>query len=152
MTPTGIRTAVVTEKASWVREMIEGIRGLPLDSYDDFLSDPRNAAAAESYLRRGLEGLLDMGRHVLAKGFGIAVTAYKDVAEQLTRQGVISPEDGRVLRLMAGYRNRLVHFYHEISLVELHDICSRELADMERICDAVLKWLRENPHRMDPSI
>jgi len=32
-------------------------------------SDPRNVASAESYLRRGLEALLDLGRHLLAKGF-----------------------------------------------------------------------------------
>lgn len=152
MTPSGIRTAVVAEKASRVRKMIEGIWGLPLDTLDDFLGDARNAAAAESYLRRALEGLLDMGRHVLAKGFGIAVAEYKEVAEQLARRGVIGSEDGGVLRLMAGYRNRLVHFYQVVSAAELHEICTRDLVHMKRICEAILHWLRRNPELTDTTI
>ena len=145
MTPTGIRTIVVTEKASWVREMTAAIRHLPLDSYDEFLSDTRNAAAAESYLRRGIEGLLDLGRHVLAKGFGKVVAEYKEVADQLTHNGVLSPKNGSVFRLMAGYRNRLVHFYQQISTAELYEICSRDLDNLETVCDEILAWIRQNP-------
>lgn len=33
-------------------------------------------AAGESFLRRALEVLLDLGRHVLAKGFGRVVPEY----------------------------------------------------------------------------
>lgn len=152
MNPTGIRKTLIVEKAAWVRKMIQGIRRLPLDSYEDFLADSRNAAAAESYLRRGLEGLMDMGRHILAKGFGIAAAEYKDIADQLTRNDVLNLEEGKMLRLMAGYRNRLVHFYREISNEELYGICSEELIDVERVCDAMIAWLRKNPDKFDPTV
>ncbi len=33
----------------------------------NILSDRRNPAAAESYLRRSLEAIFDIGRHILAK-------------------------------------------------------------------------------------
>jgi hypothetical protein len=36
--------------------------------------------AAESYLRRAVEVLLDMGRHILAKEFALAVSEYKEIA------------------------------------------------------------------------
>lgn len=72
MTPSSVRLVVVAERTAWIRRMVEGIRRLPLESLETFLEDPRNAAAAESYLRRALEGLLDLGRHILAKGFGTA--------------------------------------------------------------------------------
>jgi uncharacterized protein YutE (UPF0331/DUF86 family) len=152
MTPTGIRTAVVTEKVAWVRQMTANIRKLPIRTYGEFVGDPRNPAAAESYLRRGLESLLDLGRHVLARGCGVAATDYKDVAEQLAKQGVIGREEGQILRMMAGYRNRLVHLYHEISFEELYNICTSELEDVERVSEAILKWLRDNPDRIDTTI
>ncbi len=68
MTPGRISKNTVSERASLIQNMIENIKELPLKSYQDFLGDKRNVAAAESYLRRSSEALLDLGRHILAKG------------------------------------------------------------------------------------
>ncbi len=65
MTPTQVRASVVAERVAWVRQMVSRTRDLPLDSLETFLADSRNAGAAESYLRRGIEALLDIGRHSL---------------------------------------------------------------------------------------
>jgi hypothetical protein len=69
MTPARISATVVAERMAWIEAMLAGVRQLPLESYAVFDADPRNAAAAESYVRRALEALLDLGRHVLAKAF-----------------------------------------------------------------------------------
>ena len=51
----------------------DGVGSLPLADLQAFTADPRMVATAgDSYLRRALEALLDLGRHVLAKGFGRA--------------------------------------------------------------------------------
>ena len=144
-----IRAAVVTERVAWVRKMLAGIGDLPLSSYDQFTSDSRTPAAAESHLRRALEALLDLGRHVLAKGFAVAPTEYKEVADELCRVGVLSEQDGALLRQMAGYRNRLVHFYYEVSKEELFTLCTLHVSEIEQVCDAVLRWLKENPEKVD---
>ena len=144
-----IRTVVVTERVAWVRKMLAGIRSLPLSSYEQFMSDPRTPAAAESYLRRTLEALLDLGRHVLAKGFSLAPAEYKEVADELSRVSVLSEQDGALLKKMAGYRNRLVHFYHEVSQEELYALCSLHLPEVEHVCEAILTWIREHPEKAD---
>jgi len=147
-----IRTAIVTERVAWVRKMLDGIRNLPLSSYDQFISDPRTPAAAESHLRRALEALLDLGRHVLAKGFALAPAEYKEVADELARVGVLPEQDSALLRQMAGYRNRMVHFYHEISQEELYALCSLHLSEVEHVCEAVLNWLQGHPEKVDRTI
>jgi len=147
-----IRTAVVTERVAWVRKMLEGIRNLPLGSYEQFISDARTPAAAESYLRRALEALLDIGRHVLAKGFALAPAEYKEVADELVRTAVLSEQTGTLLRQMAGYRNRLVHFYREVSQEELHLLCSSHLLEIELICEEILAWLKKHPEKTDTAI
>jgi uncharacterized protein YutE (UPF0331/DUF86 family) len=152
MTPGKIRTAIVAERVAWVRKMLEAIRNLPLGSYEQFREDPRTPAAAESHLRRALEALLDLGRHILAKGFALAPAEYKEVADELGKIGVLSEEDRALLRQMAGYRNRMVHFYHEVSQEELYYICSRQLSDVEHVCEAMLQWLNEHPEKMDAEI
>ena len=97
-------------------------------------------AAAESYLRRALEALLDLGRHVLAKGVGVAAIEYRDIATKLGEHGILSKDDVDLMREMAGYRNRMVHFYNEISEDELFDICANQLNDVERILNAIVQW------------
>ena len=69
MTPSHLQARIINEKITWIGEMLASLRTLPLESYENFHPDPRNYAAAESYLRRALEGLLDLGRHILAKGY-----------------------------------------------------------------------------------
>lgn len=61
---------VIADRLGWIESMVESLRMLPLESKQAFFADRRNVAAAESYLRRGLEALLDLGPHILAKGFG----------------------------------------------------------------------------------
>lgn len=102
MAPAGLRAAIVLEWLSWIERMLVGIRGLPLDSLEDFTADPRTPAAAESYLRRCLEALLDLGRHILAKGFGRAISEYRAIARELQEVGVLSPAEAASLREMAG--------------------------------------------------
>jgi uncharacterized protein YutE (UPF0331/DUF86 family) len=147
-----IRTAIVTERVAWVRKMVDGIRNLPLTDFEAFKADERTPAAAESYLRRALEALLDLGRHILAKGFAIAPTEYKEVADQLGKTGVLSEQDMALLKIMAGYRNRMVHFYHEVSESELYEICTQQMKDLETVLDAVTRWLKEHPEMMNESI
>jgi uncharacterized protein YutE (UPF0331/DUF86 family) len=83
MSPSKIRLRTVTAKAELIREMLAAIQTLPLASEAEFSADPRMVAAGESFLRRSLEGLLDLGRHVLAKGFGKVVPDYAAVADEL---------------------------------------------------------------------
>ena len=151
MTPGDIRVEIVGERSAWVREMLAGLRTLPLGSYEEFASDPRNAAAAESYLRRALEALLDLGRHVLAKGFGRATTEYKEIATALGEAGVLDEAAARVLSEMAGFRNRLVHFYHQVRRPELYQICTEDVEDVEVVLETILAWVRARPEAADPS-
>jgi len=142
MTPGELRPEIVAERAAWIRRMLSGIRALPLGTFEDFVDDPRSPAAAESFLRRALEALLDLGRHVLAKGFGRAAAEYKEIAAGLGDVGVLDQRMAGLLREMAGFRNRLVHFYGQVSDSELYETCTRDAVDIEEILDALLTWTR----------
>lgn len=152
MRPTGLREKIIAERTAWIRKMTEGIQTLPLDSLESFSSDPRNIASAESYLRRALEALMDLGRHILAKGFGKAVAEYKEISGELNRADVLEATDARLMRELAGYRNRMVHFYDEVTTEELYHICCEQLGDVERILAAMLKWINAHSDLLDRSL
>lgn len=149
MTGSTLRQKVVVERTAWISEMLSGLRALPLKTFEEFIESTVNIAGAESYLRRALEALLDLGRHVLAKGFGKTVAEYKLISGELERVGVLMPETARILRILAGYRNRMVHFYFEVSNQELYEICVNELSDIEVVLNEIRSWINEHPDRIN---
>jgi uncharacterized protein YutE (UPF0331/DUF86 family) len=152
MTPSQISKRVVVDRLAWVDQMIKEIQALPLNDKDAFFADRRNIWTVESCLRRGLEALFDLGRHILAKGFAVGVSEYKEIATGLNDQDILSPEEMALFQTMAGYRNRMVHFYHEIQEEELYDIASSRLKDLEVIAHAYRRWLRQNASYLDEAL
>jgi uncharacterized protein YutE (UPF0331/DUF86 family) len=148
MSPGQIDRSVLADRIAIVRRMLDGARALPLSDFDAFTSDARTPAAAESFLRRALEALLDLGRHVLAKGFGRAPAEYAEVARQLGELGVVHQSLVERFVLMARYRNRMVHFYDEVTTREIYDLLTTRLADFEVIVAAILTWVDEHPDRV----
>lgn len=132
--------------------MIAQIEGLPLESRETFIADPRNVYTAESCLRRALEALLDLGRHVVARGFGDGVSEYKAIADALRKYAVLDDSDADLLRVLAGYRNRMVHFYDEIDDDELFEVCVEHRSDLERLIEAFEAWLEANDHLLDEGL
>ncbi len=55
---------------AFIQECVEEMRKLSHLSEEEFLSDNRNYAATESYLRRALEAMFDICRHILSKMYG----------------------------------------------------------------------------------
>ena len=152
MSPGTLSGRIVAERLEWISSMLREIESLPLDDFHSFTEDRRNVWAAESCLRRALEALLDLGRHILAKGFGRGVTQYKEIATALGEEGVLEEGDVIGMRTLAGYRNRMVHFYHEISKKELYEICSTGLQDIRSLADRLKAWVKDRPERLDTSL
>lgn len=80
------------------------------------------------------------------------MSEYKEIATHLHRSGVLSEEEMRVFRMLGGYRNRLVHLYHEVTLKELYEICTFRLSDIERTHSALRRWLEMNPQKLDDTL
>ena len=152
MTPSEMRAKTIIDRIGIVRSMLENLRKVPLGSLEEFTSDRRNAPAAESLLRRALEALMDLGRHILAKGFGRGVSEYKKVGTELGEVGVLGRDEATLFRKMAGYRNRMVHLYDEVTTEELYQICAEHLDDFDTIIDPIMTWLRQNPEKLDTEV
>jgi len=144
MSPGDIDSKVVAQRAFWISQMIDSLKDLRLEEKDSFLADRHKIAAAESYLRRALEALFDIGRHILAKRFVYPATEYKEIAKSLSDNKVLVEKEAELMRKMAGYRNRMVHFYHEITPEELHEICLHHLNEIKLLTDKLVQWTKEH--------
>lgn len=152
MLPGKLSKRVVVDRLAWIDRMLSEIQALPLETQSDFLSDSRNVWAAESCLRRALEAMFDLGRHILAKGYSLGVTEYKEIASNLSYKKILSASEADLMRTLAGYRNRLVHFYHDVSAEELYEICTKYLRDVQTVVSVLREWIRANQNLLDDEL
>ena len=81
MSPNRVSKRVIADRLDWSEKMVREIRTLPLENYSSLTADRRNVWSAESCLRRALEALMDLGKHIAAKAFGVGITEYKEIAD-----------------------------------------------------------------------
>jgi uncharacterized protein YutE (UPF0331/DUF86 family) len=106
-----------------------------------------NFVLAQFYLRRALEGVFNIGSHILARLPGGRATEYKDIALKLGELGIIDKEFAKnQLKNMAGYRNRLTHFYADITPEEIHNILQNNLNDFNKYLE-MIKRVMEHPEK-----
>ncbi|NWF98883.1 MAG: DUF86 domain-containing protein [Nitrospirae bacterium] len=134
----------IEKSLSVIQEFLIELRKLSDLSIEEFLADKRNPSSAESYLRRSLEAIFDISRHILAKTYGFKEIEYKNIARQLGEKGIIEKEYSKTLMKMAGYRNRMVHLYHEISSEEIYNILKYHLSDIERFISDIVLFIEKS--------
>jgi uncharacterized protein YutE (UPF0331/DUF86 family) len=136
-----VNNRVVRQRLDLIWSSLSRLKAFILMSKAEFLSHPDNFAIAEHHLRRALEAVFDVGRHIIAKeGFGHPPD-YRAIILTLGQHKVIEQNFAHSILGMAGYRNRLVHGYAEITPEEMHEIITNRLTDFETFIRQVLRYL-----------
>ncbi len=136
MTRGPINLKIVADRLDLVTACLADLRRLPTGSLEEFRSDWRNPAAAESELRRAIEAILDVARHLLARAFGIGALEYREVAKLAGENNLVTDIRLRERFLaIAGFRNRLTHMYSDVTSEELFGIVRDGLGDLENLAE-----------------
>lgn len=123
---------------------IEKLKKFENLSFPEFDKE-ENFAIAEHYLRRALEAVFDIGNHILSRfpiPPGERPTMYKEIALALGKYNIVPFDFAQnALKNMAGYRNRLVHFYYEVTKKEFLEIIQKNLKNLENFCSYITKLM-----------
>ncbi len=145
MTRDAVNLKIVAERLEHVSRCLDDLRELPATTLKDFLADRRNAPAADSLLRHAIEALFDTARHLLAKAYGLGQLEYRQVAETSAAKGIVTDSElAARFEKIAGFRNRLIHYYEEVTPEELYGIIRNDLGDLE----ALAAELRNSARRL----
>ncbi len=135
---------LIEERLDQIRVSVNRLKRMKLMTLDEFLSDPDNFAVAEHHLRRSLEALFDIGRHIIAKKSLGKPENYQQIIDILGKQRVLTPLFSQKIKGMAGYRNRLVHGYAKISDEEIYNIIETKLDDFAQFTVYIVKFIEAN--------
>ncbi|MEW5920279.1 MAG: DUF86 domain-containing protein [Bacillota bacterium] len=136
---------LIEDRLAQIRISANRLKKMESISLESFTFDPDHYAIAEHHLRKMLESVFDIGRHIIAKkGLGKPAN-YSQIIELLGQQKIITPEFSQSIKGMAGYRNRLVHEYAKITPEEVFNIIKTRLNDFAQFCTFIVQFLeREN--------
>lgn len=131
---------------------LQKLRSLSAKPIEEFKKNDDLFALSQFYLRQALEGVFHIGEHILSRLNGGRATEYKEIARLLGERGVVDKHfaEGK-LAAMAGYRNRLTHFYADVTPEEIYGILKNNLSDFETFLTAV-KHVLEEPEKFGLTI
>jgi len=137
----GMSKRVLLNRLAWVDRARKDIQAILPENYVDFVRNKRTLRAAELYLRRALEGFLDLGQYILTNGFGLNVSQYEEVAQKLDENNVLMEKEVALLKTVANQCYRLVHARHEVDNEELYSMCKEGLNNFPRLKEAYSSWV-----------
>ena len=100
-------------------------------SADEFLADFRNTESAKYLLIVATEAAIDVCNHIAARQGGRSPEGYADCFTVLAELGILGDELTHRLRLMARFRNLLVHQDWQVDNRRIYDVLQQNLTDLE---------------------
>lgn len=146
---TAIDTHVILARMNGIEGEVASLRKLAELPYEIYKTEP-HFQLAEYHLHRALEGVFNIIAHINArKAGGATAGSYKDIARKYGALGFIDKDfaENNLVK-MAGYRNRLVHFYATITPEETYNLIKNHLTDFSTFLQSV-KTILESPKSFD---
>lgn len=130
-----------------IRKNSEALSTLAYLSLEEFSSDYKNYGLAEHHLRRALEGILTVGTHILSR-LPSKTKDYQEIIVSLSEHNIIPKDFAEKNKKLAGYRNRLVHMYWEVSKEEMYNVIKEHIKDIEQFATYFQEVLK-NPEKFN---
>jgi uncharacterized protein YutE (UPF0331/DUF86 family) len=136
-----VRAEVVRKRLRKVEESIAILAGLTASGFDEFNEKPELYGSAERFLHIAVEGLIDVGNHVVADLNLGQVNYYSDIPNLLHANGRLNEGQKDLFLKMIGFRNALVHDYCDIDRRIVYDIIRNKLHDIRDLMSAFTVYL-----------
>lgn len=137
----------IESRLAMIREALVELQRFGKLSLEEFLGSKDHFAIAEHYLRRALEAVFDIGNHIISRYSYPPCKrpkSLKEIAIALGEKGIVDKIFARErLVAMAGFRNRMVHFYDELTEKELHQIITEDRGDFERFASSIVEVIKK---------
>lgn len=150
MTNLVLNKETILKRINGIQEEIRQMKKVGEINFSEYEKSDRYKIA-EYHLHRALEGVFNIGAHILSRIPGGKADEYKQVAQNLGRFNIVPSDfaDNNLVK-MAKYRNRLVHLYAQITALETYNIIKNNLGDFDIFLSAVKKVL-EKPENFNLS-
>jgi uncharacterized protein YutE (UPF0331/DUF86 family) len=129
---------------SSMRESVRILREIENMSESEFNEDIHKQGSAKYNFIAAIEAAIDIAHHLISKHGFRAPNDYADTFKVLADSGVLERDFASELEKTARFRNRLVHIYWDVNIIELWKLLQSRLGDFEKYISQVGKYLANN--------
>jgi len=142
-----LNKGLLEDRLLFIERSVQSLERFKSVTPAEFQANPDNFRIAYYDLYIALEACMDIGAHILSRIPGQKPKSYKDIP-LLLAENKLMPEMFTAEKLvpMAGYRNRMTHFYHRLEAVEILDIIDVHLDDFEEF-SRYIRMIMQEPVR-----
>ncbi len=137
--------------AALIHRLLSNLRGYRQDlrefesvKLDTFRIDVRTQRYAERTLHVAIECCVDICHHLISDQQWREPDTYADAFIVLAENGVLTSEAAGTYRLMAQFRNKLVHYYEKIEPEQVLTIARLRADDFSNFATAVEIWMAKH--------
>ncbi len=139
-----VNISVVQRLLNNIEGYVQQLRDADDIDYRKFTADIRAQRFVERTLQIAVEAVLDTAHHIIGDEGYREPENYADALAVLAEQHVISPETAAAARLMAKFRNKVVHYYEKIDPQQVFIIFRDHLGDFDSFITDIRRWLHEH--------
>ena len=133
----------IKNKIGIIRENLSELEKMRELSLEDLSHSARDLAAAKYFIRTSIEAMIDISAHIIAKNLLGTPSTNVEVMLILAQKGVVSEVRLELYTKMVKYRNRLTHFYNEVSIQEIYNIIQTRICDFDSFLQDILLYLKQ---------
>lgn len=132
---------IVRDRLNRVRRYVGELQNFAKIDEADFLANVERQYAVLHALQLSIEACIEVAIHICSTdGLGVAAS-YAEAFDALERAGILDAGLAEDARAMARFRNRIVHFYWDVSLKDVYRILQDRLSDFDRYVVAIERYL-----------
>jgi uncharacterized protein YutE (UPF0331/DUF86 family) len=136
-----VRPEVIRRRLEKMSEELRVLERLARYRRDELLGDPERYGSAERFLQLAIEGLMDMGSHVIADESLGTVNQSRDIPRLFREHGYIDAELADRWVRMIGFRDVLVHDYLALDRRCVHEVLQSGLEDLASLQRVFARFL-----------
>ena len=132
---------IVRERCQRIRRYVSDLRDMSDIELEAFRRNRERQYAVLHALQLAIEAAIEIGAHICSSDAIGVPASYAETFDLLERGGVVDAGLAGKLRAMARFRNRIVHFYWDVDLADVHCILQTGLNDFDAYLEAIEHYL-----------
>jgi len=136
---------LIDQKCAYILEDLERIQNLITEMpYETLISDDLHSAAAERWLERTINRVLDINLHILRQLQVKIPSTYAESFVQLATLKIIDAKLAEQLKPCVGTRNILVHEYDDLQSVKFYQSLQKAVELFPQYIRIIKKYIDSN--------
>lgn len=136
-----VNEVIITRLLNNMQGHLQELRAAEDINYQKFIGDIRSQRFIERTIHIIIEICFDVVHHIISDEGWREPSSYADAFAVLAENKILDAEATARYKLMAQFRNKLVHYYEKIEPEQVYAIFANHLDDFDAFIHSIRFWL-----------